>query len=60
MRVVTKTSPGSSGVTFRPKYIRLPSPDNDARVSDPGVLIAGLSMRCGADQGALVLDRVAT
>ena len=36
--------------------IRLPSPDKDARVSAPGVLIDGLSMRCGADQGALVLD----
>jgi len=60
VRKLTKTSPGSSGVSLRPKYKRLPSPERDARVSEPGVLIEGLSMRCGVDQGALVLVRVAT
>ena len=55
VRTLMKTSPGSSSVSFRPKYNRLPSPDRDARVSEAGVLIDGSSMRCGADHGALVL-----
>jgi hypothetical protein len=38
----------------------VPSPDSDARVSEAGVLMNGLSIRSGADHGAAGLSRRAT
>src|SRR5690606_33205167 len=59
-RVLTYTSPGSSGASLRPKYSRVPSADSEARVSEPGVLTWRLAIRTGLPHFARTLRRVAT
>jgi hypothetical protein len=54
-RVLTKMS------LLRPKCRRVPSPDNDGRLSEAaGSLMVGLAIRTGADHASAVFSRLAT
>jgi len=47
-------------LSLRPKYKRVPSADNEARVSEAGMLMAGWSIRFGGGHGDAVSGRVET